>query len=240
MSSAIAASVEVGVFPPGWATYSAAREFGIGAVSPSTVKREVRGQLPLYPHDPRACRDRQPRLDRNILFRTLTRNEGARVRWGLIEKDGSELVADNSRTTRSAARSSPDSSTFGVVQSAPTPVAIRPVIAKRPPTTPAFARARANRWYEDHRRERHDRGRFAVARTTSHRQAPGLVHGEPDSAALMLGGKTASFRQFRRGAKGEPTHRSGARWPTSPRGCSAPVHRRSWNTSAGPVRRGMA
>jgi hypothetical protein len=30
MSSAIAASVEVGVFPPGWATYSAAREFGIG------------------------------------------------------------------------------------------------------------------------------------------------------------------------------------------------------------------
>jgi hypothetical protein len=30
MSSAIAASVEVGVFPPDWATYSAARESGIG------------------------------------------------------------------------------------------------------------------------------------------------------------------------------------------------------------------
>jgi hypothetical protein len=33
----------------------------------------------------------------------------------------------------------------------------------------------------------------------------------------MLGGETASFRQFRRSAKGEPTHRSGARRPTSPR-----------------------
>ena len=84
MSSAIAASVEVGVFPPGWATYSAAREFGIGQSLRQPLNEKCAANCRFIPmiHE-RAVTP--PRLDRDILFRTLTRNEGARVRWGLIE-----------------------------------------------------------------------------------------------------------------------------------------------------------